>query len=88
MIKFQQSGHDNPQKLSAKQMIWPSEDYKAFRHIHFSSLPDDMAAVYRKDRKIGILKLSTPETPISELLVVNIKKGNLKYFVNCLAAYN
>lgn len=56
-------------------MIWPSEDYKAFRHIHFSSLLDDMVAVVRKDRKIGILKLSTPETPITELLVINTDKG-------------
>lgn len=44
-----------------------------------------MVAVYRKDRKLGILKLSTPDTPMVELLVVNIKKGNLKYLVVCLA---
>jgi hypothetical protein len=75
---------DNPQTLSAKQMIWPSEDYKAFRHIDFSSLPDDMVAVVRKDRKIGILKLSAPEIPISELLVINISKGCKKF--NRLAA--
>jgi hypothetical protein len=60
-------------------MMWPSEDYKAFRHIHFSALPDDLVAVVRKDGKIGILKLSTPEIPISELLVINVDKGCINF---------
>lgn len=66
---------DDPQTLSAKLMMWPSEDYKAFKHINFSTQPDGIVAVVRKDRKIGILKLSNPEIPITELLVINVDKG-------------